>query len=191
MPFPFYCDTQNLIRRFRVIFYFAYELHTYACTHHPERLVHGRELFTYTLKSTVRIVSVLSVICRQIVVSPFCYVLSSCPLDALAIWLIYIIVCYESCTYEPGLVLFVFARLALYVPPLSNLSYSERPSILHERWPYCAPLAWTTLLRSFLLYRSFFYHILLYIYIRYEHEINNSTSVHVRFLFYRRIGKYC
>lgn len=36
------------------------------------------------VKSFIRIVSVLSVICRQIVVSPFCYVLSSCPLDALA-----------------------------------------------------------------------------------------------------------
>lgn len=113
------------------------------------------------LKSTVRIVSLcLSVICRQIVVSPFCYVLSSCPLDALAMTMIYIIVCCESCTYQPGLVLFMFARLALYVSILSNLSYSERPSILHERWPYCAPLAWTTVAFFFIIISSFFFYIL-------------------------------
>lgn len=165
-------------------------MNTYACTHHPERLVHGQVLFTYTLKSTVRIVSVLSVICRQIVVFPFCYVLSSCPLDALAIWLIYIIVCYESCTYEPGLVLFVFARLALYVPScrtcliVNVLAFYTNADLIARllRERLCCVL--------FIILFLFLSYIIIY-----THTIrtrdNNSTSVHVRFLFYRRIGKYC
>lgn len=57
----------------------------------------------------------LSVICRQIVVSLFCYVLSSCPLDALAITNIHNSMLRVVYLPKPGLVLFVFARLALYV----------------------------------------------------------------------------
>lgn len=75
---------------------------------------------------------------------------------------------------------------------LSNLSYSERPSILHERWPYCAPLAWTTLLRSFYYIVPFsiiYYYI--YIYIRYEHEIITQQVYMFAFCSIDRIGKYC
>jgi len=103
-----------------------------------------------------------------------------------------IIVCYESCTYKPGLVLFVFARLALYVPScricliVNVLAFYTNADLIARllRERLCCVLF------NIVPFSIIYYYIYLYIHTIRTRD-NNSTSVHVRFLFYRRIGKYC
>lgn len=147
-----------------LIIYFHLSFHEYTLVRIIRASVHGQQLFTYTLKSTVRIVSVLSVICRQIVVSLFCYVLSSCPLDALAMTNIHNSMLRVVYLPKPGLVLFVFARLALYVTScrtcliVNVLAFYTNADLIAR------------LLRERLL-RSFFIIILFLSYTIYEFEI--------------------
>lgn len=172
-----------------LVIYLHLSSHKYTLVRIIRASVHGQQLFTYTLKSTVRIVSVLSVICRQIVVSLFCYVLSSCPLDALAMTNIHNSMLRVVYLPKPGLVLFVFARLALYVTScrtcliVNVLAFYTNADLIAR------------LLRERLLLRSFFIIILFFCHM-YIYDIrirdNNSTGVHVTFCsIYRRIGKYC
>lgn len=135
-------------------------------------------LHVYIKVNRTNCLSVLFVICRQIVVFPFCYVLSFCPLDALAMTDIYMnSVLQVVCNTNPrSCVVCVFARLALYVPSCRTCLIVNVLSISHTNAePYCAPLAWTTVafLFRFLLFLFFLSHVCLYlcIYIRYEHEI--------------------
>lgn len=158
-PLSFYYDRISLSV---FIFHFTYE---YTLVRIIRASVHGQQLFTYTLKSTVRIVSVLSVICRQIVVSLFCYVLSSCPLDALAMTNIHNSMLRVVYLPKPGLVLFVFARLALYVTScrtcliVNVLAFYTNADLI-------ARLLRERLLRSFFIIILF----LSYVYIRYTNS---------------------
>lgn len=130
-----------------------------------EHLSMGNSSSRIHLKSTVRIVSVLSVICRQIVVSLFCYVLSSCPLDALAMTNIHNSMLRVVYLPKPGLVLFVFARLALYVTScrtcliVNVLAFYTNADLI-------ARLLRERLLRSFFIIILF----LSYVYIRYTNS---------------------
>lgn len=113
-------------------------------------------------------------ICRQIVVSLFCYVLSSCPLDALAMTNIHNSMLRVVYLPKPGLVLFVFARLALYVTScrtcliVNVLAFYTNADLI-------ARLLRERLIAFFFYYYSFFCHMYIYdIRIR----DNNSTGVH-------------
>lgn len=142
----------------------SFTLRIYTCTHHPSICPWATALHVYIKVNRTNCLSVLSVICRQIVVSLFCYVLSSCPLDALAMTNIHNSMLRVVYLPKPGLVLFVFARLALYVIScrtcliVNVLAFYTNADLIAR------------LLRERLL-RSFFIIILFLSYTIYEFEI--------------------
>ncbi|KAL0125862.1 hypothetical protein PUN28_004720 [Cardiocondyla obscurior] len=120
--------------------------------------------------STVRIVSVLSVICRQIVVFPFLLCLVFLSLRCVS----------HMTDIHNSMLRIVYLRTWSCVHFTRTLNLIAR--LLRER------LCCVLFIISFL-----FLSYIIIIYIYYIHTIrtrdNNSTNVHVRFLFYRRIGK--